>query len=81
MIIPVRCFTCGKVIANMYDHYAEEVKKLEQSGAKSQHPHFIGAPTGDILTSLGLTRMCCRKMMIGHVEHYHLLASSLTNQR
>ena len=27
MIIPVKCFTCGKVIANKYRYYLEEVRK------------------------------------------------------
>ena len=29
MIIPVRCFTCGKVIADKYDYYLQEVAKME----------------------------------------------------
>ena len=28
MIIPVRCFTCGKTIADKYDYYVTETKKL-----------------------------------------------------
>ena len=27
MIIPVKCFTCGMVIANKYRFYVEEVRK------------------------------------------------------
>ena len=27
MIIPVKCFTCGKVIADKYRYYLSEVKK------------------------------------------------------
>ena len=27
MIIPVKCFTCGTVIANKYRYYCEEVRK------------------------------------------------------
>ena len=29
MIVPVRCFTCGKVIADRYDEYMERVAKKE----------------------------------------------------
>ena len=31
MIIPIRCFTCGKVIADKYDFYIDKVNKLEKS--------------------------------------------------
>ena len=27
MIIPVKCFTCGKVIGNKWDYYVREVRK------------------------------------------------------
>ena len=30
MIIPVKCFTCGNVLANKYLYYVEEVSKLKQ---------------------------------------------------
>lgn len=30
MIVPIRCFTCGKVIADKYDYYLEEVQKLQK---------------------------------------------------
>lgn len=30
MIIPIRCFTCNKVMADKFDWYVEEVKKLQQ---------------------------------------------------
>ena len=29
MIIPIRCFTCGKVIADKYDYYIKEAEKLK----------------------------------------------------
>lgn len=29
MIIPIRCFTCGKVLADKYDYYTIEVQKLQ----------------------------------------------------
>jgi DNA-directed RNA polymerase I, II, and III subunit RPABC5 len=28
MIIPVRCFTCGKVLAHLWEPYLEEVQKI-----------------------------------------------------
>ena len=29
MIIPIRCFTCGKVIADKYDYYIKEAENLK----------------------------------------------------
>ena len=31
MIIPVKCFTCGKVIGNKYEYYQKEVRKLKMA--------------------------------------------------
>ena len=54
MIIPVRCFTCGKVIGNKYDTYLELVAE--------------GTTEGDALSMLGLSRYCCRRMLLTHVD-------------
>lgn len=54
MIIPVRCFTCGKVIGNKWDTYLE----LLTSGYEE----------GEALDALKLTRYCCRRMVMTHVD-------------
>ncbi len=54
MIIPVRCFTCGKVIG----HFWEEYKKRVEAGEES----------AKILDSLGITRYCCRTIFLTHVD-------------
>jgi DNA-directed RNA polymerase subunit N (RpoN/RPB10) len=54
MIIPVRCFTCGKVIGDVWEEFARRVKAGEQSG--------------EVLDSLGVKRYCCRRMILSHVE-------------
>uniref|UniRef100_A0A9I9E8J8 DNA-directed RNA polymerases I, II, and III subunit RPABC5 n=1 Tax=Cucumis melo TaxID=3656 RepID=A0A9I9E8J8_CUCME len=54
MIIPVRCFTCGKVIGNKWDHYLD----LLQADYSE----------GDALDALGLVRYCCRRMLMTHVD-------------
>ena len=82
MIIPVRCFTCGKVIADKYDYYVTEMKKLsgEKDGSAAASASkkkkeeteglrdFDEIRTGPILDKLGLTRYCCRRHMIAHVD-------------
>ena len=52
-MIPVRCFTCNKVIASKWNSWKELIKT---------HSH------ADALDKLGLTRYCCRRMILGHVE-------------
>ncbi len=54
LIIPVRCFTCGKVIADKW----EEFKRRFDAGESPK----------EVLDSLGFQRYCCRRMLISHVE-------------
>jgi DNA-directed RNA polymerase subunit N (RpoN/RPB10) len=75
MIIPVKCFTCGKVLANKYLFYTREVRKMKLD--KEQDPDKVvyltkdyaeKTPEGVVLDSLGLTRICCRRHMLTHVD-------------
>ena len=78
MIIPVRCFTCGKVLANKWEYYQKKVKEMEASEKEAKrngeavkerpHKNFDPITTGHILDELGLDRMCCRRHMLGHVD-------------
>lgn len=54
MLIPVRCFTCGGLIADKYEEYSNKIKAGEESGSA--------------LDSLGIKRYCCRRMFISSVE-------------
>ena len=54
MLIPVRCFTCGKVVGNKWEKYLE-LLQAEYSA-------------GDALYALGLKRFCCRRMLLTHVD-------------
>ena len=54
MIIPIRCFTCGKPIAQDWEEYDERTSKGE--GPKK------------VLDSLGHERYCCRRMFLSHAE-------------
>ncbi|WWC85252.1 DNA-directed RNA polymerase I, II, and III subunit rpabc5 [Kwoniella dendrophila CBS 6074] len=54
MIIPVRCFSCGKVIGNLWDSYLELLA--------------AGVDEGDALDRLQLKRYCCRRMVLTHVD-------------
>ena len=69
MIIPIKCFTCGKVLANKYEYYCKEVKK-----SKHKDVLYFSKTNGEkteeglVLDKLGLTKMCCRRMMLTHVD-------------
>ncbi len=54
MIVPVRCFTCGKVIGDKWEDFAGRVKE--------------GEDAGKVLDDLGVVRYCCRRMLLSHVE-------------
>ncbi|MBC7129949.1 DNA-directed RNA polymerase subunit N [Candidatus Bathyarchaeota archaeon] len=54
MIIPVRCFTCGKLVADKWEEFARRVK--------------AGEEPGEVLNNLGIKRYCCRRMLLSHVE-------------
>ena len=52
MMIPVRCFSCGKVIGGDWEIYKTRI------GA--------GDDPAQVLTELGITRACCRRMFVSH---------------
>ena len=54
MIIPVRCFTCGKVIGELYENFMQRVE--------------MGEKPDEVLDTLGLERFCCRKMIVAHAN-------------
>lgn len=54
MIIPVRCFTCGKVVGSAYPVYHERVSMGEDPKA--------------VLDDLGFERYCCRRMIVSHAN-------------
>jgi DNA-directed RNA polymerase subunit N (RpoN/RPB10) len=75
MIIPVKCFTCGMVLADKYRYYQGEVRKIKLSnGLNIDKVVYLTkekvekTPEGEVLDSLGLTNVCCRRHMLTHVD-------------
>lgn len=75
MIIPVRCFTCGEVLANKYRYYLREVRKLKsQNGISSDRVVYLTTeyaektPEGQVLDTLNLNKPCCRRHLLTHVD-------------
>ena len=48
MIIPVRCFTCGKVLANLWLAYQARVHDLEEAQKQQQIASGAGATIADL---------------------------------
>jgi len=54
MMVPVRCFTCGKVVAEQYEEYLNRIEKKEDPKK--------------VLEDLGIERYCCRRTIFAHVD-------------
>jgi DNA-directed RNA polymerase subunit N len=57
MMVPVRCFTCGKVIG---EHWEEFTARAETHEGE-EDPEAV-------LDDLGLQRYCCRRMFVSHED-------------
>ena len=75
MIIPVKCFTCGGVLADKYRYFLEQVRKQKMRDNKSlKQVEYLSSKNmdktieGNVLDDLGLTDPCCRRHMLTHVD-------------
>ena len=75
MIIPIKCFTCGKVLANKYRFYEKEVRKIKMNEKLEINKviyltdeNVDKTPEGIVLDKLKLKKYCCRRHMLTHVE-------------
>ncbi len=59
MIIPIRCFSCGKPIAHLWEEFKNRVGEGEE--------------TGKVLDELGLERYCCRAAFMGQTDLLELI--------
>ena len=70
MIIPVRCFTCGKILGDKWNYYKNELEKnkTQDSIINVNAKTVQKTPEGKVLDKLGLKRYCCRRVMLSHVD-------------
>jgi DNA-directed RNA polymerase subunit N len=80
MIIPVKCFTCGMVIADKYRYYQCEVRKrklAKQVGTSTNDIDKVlyltkefheKTPEGEVMDELSIKKMCCRRHFLTHVD-------------
>jgi DNA-directed RNA polymerase subunit N len=54
MLVPIRCFSCGKVIGEHYEQFKERVQR--------------GESAEKVLDDLGIKRYCCRRMIFSHTD-------------
>lgn len=55
MIMPIRCFSCGKPLAQHWDEYKLRVEK--------------GESPDKVMDDLGIEKYCCRRMFVSNVEY------------
>ena len=75
MIIPVKCFTCGNVLADKYLYYVKEVRKIKlDNGLDMTTVIYLDdkkikkTPEAQVLDKFNLNKMCCRRHMLTHVD-------------
>lgn len=54
MMPPVRCFTCGAPIGQLFEEYKEKVSHNKKAGA--------------VLDEIGVKRYCCRRMFLSYLD-------------
>ena len=54
MLIPIRCFTCGRITGNKWEIFK---KKREE-----------GKPDIEIFKEMNVKSYCCKRMLLGHVD-------------
>jgi len=75
MIIPIKCFTCGNVLADKYRYYQDEVRRQKiATGMNVDSVIYLTKDRvektieGRVLDDLSLKNVCCRRHMLTHVD-------------
>ena len=78
MIIPIRCFTCGEIMADKWIPFIEKTNELRNIDTSENNLNLnietidiqnMGKKTieGKVLDELKLHKYCCRRMMLTNV--------------
>jgi DNA-directed RNA polymerase subunit N (RpoN/RPB10) len=76
MIIPIRCMSCGTVIADKWRYYKEQIKKRKGFSLRDEsEDRFYMDGTSipntvelEIMKAVRLTKPCCRRHFLTHVD-------------
>lgn len=60
IIIPIRCFSCGKPIAHLWEEFKEKVSE--------------GENPKKVFEELDVERYCCRAMFLGQEDYIELVS-------
>ena len=82
MIIPIRCFTCGTVIADKWNPFIELIMEKKNDSKKpvngadldieyikiKEDGKIEKSVEGVAMDELGLHKYCCRRMFLGNAH-------------
>ncbi len=83
MLIPIRCFSCGHLLADKWNYYIKEIKKIQNDKKSIKDitindltikdtdildKHFDDNISKKILDDLHITRICCRRHFLSTIE-------------
>lgn len=81
MIIPIRCFTCGTVIADKWEPFVQGIMEKKKNSTRKVSSEldidYINITTdgsieksieGEMMDELNLHKYCCRRMFLGNVH-------------
>lgn len=75
MIVPIKCFSCGKELANLYRVYLEEIRsrKINKNNDPNRMIYLTGeaieiTPEKEVMDMFRLNKMCCRNIIMTVVE-------------
>jgi len=82
MLIPVRCVTCGKVLADKWRYYETKIAELKDRGDEDRGDEdrrdedaartgLVGQKLGAVLDDMGISKMCCRRHLLSTVDAMH----------
>jgi DNA-directed RNA polymerase I, II, and III subunit RPABC5 len=72
MIIPIRCVSCNNILAGKWLAYLKKVEEYRKTDNVAGMVYLTQTTTktaeGKALDDLGLTKVCCRRHMLTHVD-------------
>ena len=70
MIIPIRCFTCNKILGSLYKKYSEllEINNGKEESIEELEEITIEKSNVKIFEKLNIDRYCCRRHLMSHID-------------
>lgn len=78
--MPIRCFSCNKVVGNLWEKYKSMIGNNESDDLDDDISNYKNNDNNSnntrdnnikeqVLDKLGLVRYCCRRMLLTHVDN------------